>query len=61
VQKKLWTVSVCFLLLYSCVSRPAVDVWEDASLVAEQRAVIEEQPAIPISTIRRVAGDGQKQ
>jgi hypothetical protein len=36
------SAAVCFLF-GSCVSRPAVNAWEDASLAAEQRAVIEQQ------------------
>jgi hypothetical protein len=43
MQKLILTIAVLCFLFCSCVSRPVVDVWEDASLVAEQRAVIEQQ------------------
>jgi Zn-dependent M32 family carboxypeptidase len=39
---KVFFALLCFCF-FSCVSHPVVGVWEDASLVAEQRAVIEEQ------------------
>jgi hypothetical protein len=43
MQKFILAVAVFCFLFCSCASRPVVDVWEDASLVAEQRAVIEQQ------------------
>jgi hypothetical protein len=43
VRKGFLAISAIFLLYNGCASRPVVGVWEDASLVAEQRAVIEQQ------------------
>jgi Zn-dependent M32 family carboxypeptidase len=38
-----FTLAVSGFFFCSCVSRPVAGIWEDASLAAEQRAVIEEQ------------------
>jgi len=42
----MWKINIAVILSFlfvGCVSRPAVDVWGDAGLVAEQRAAIEQQ------------------
>jgi hypothetical protein len=43
MQKLILATAAFCLLFCSCASHPVVDVWEDASLVAEQRAAIERQ------------------
>jgi hypothetical protein len=40
--KFIFAVAGFCLCFGSCASRPVVDAWEDATLVAEQRAVIEQ-------------------
>jgi hypothetical protein len=42
MQKLFFSIVAFCFLFYSCASRPTVNAWRDASLVAEQRAEIEQ-------------------
>jgi outer membrane murein-binding lipoprotein Lpp len=60
VQRIFYVIAIItVLLLCGCASRPAVDAWEDASLVAEQRAEIE-QLQRDIVILRTQLGDAQQ-